>query len=97
MCYRSFEKTGCLITVDGSDDDKIQPESMPGYIVPPPLDVRNTIEVVDAPIPEALDEPEDVLLESDVEQSDDEDLNGMEEEIDDGNIFSILFERLTSF
>ena len=92
MCYRSFEKTGCLITVDGSDDDKIQPESMHGYIVPPPLDVRNTIEVVDAHIPEALDEPEDVLPESDVEQSDDEDLNGMEEEIDDGNIFSILFE-----
>ena len=24
--YRCFEKTGCLITVDGSEDEKIQPE-----------------------------------------------------------------------
>ena len=35
MLYRSFEKIGCLITADGSKDEKIQPEGMPGYIVPP--------------------------------------------------------------
>ena len=32
---RSFEKTGSLITVDGSEDDKINPEGLPNYVVPP--------------------------------------------------------------
>ena len=41
MLYRSFEKTGCLITADGSEDEKIQTEGMPGYIVLPPVDVSN--------------------------------------------------------
>ena len=29
---------GCLITADGNDDDRITPEGLPKYIVPPPLD-----------------------------------------------------------
>ena len=29
-------KTGCLITADGSNDDKIAPEGLPNYQVPPP-------------------------------------------------------------
>lgn len=31
-------KTGCLITADGSEDDKICPEGLPNYQVPPPLE-----------------------------------------------------------
>ena len=31
--YRLFEKTETLITADGSDDDKIQPEGLPNYNV----------------------------------------------------------------
>ena len=31
-----FEKTGCLITADGSDDDKISSEGLPNYKVLPP-------------------------------------------------------------
>ena len=94
MCYRSFEKTGCLITADGSDDDKIEPESMPGYIVPPPLDVENTVTIIESPIPEWSEEPEDAIPESDVEHtsSDDDDDFEEAEVIDDGNIFSILFD-----
>ena len=34
--WRQFEKTGCLITADGSEDDKINPEGLPNYRVPPP-------------------------------------------------------------
>ena len=30
--YRSFEKTVCLITADESDDLKIRPEGLPGYV-----------------------------------------------------------------
>ena len=33
---RFFERTGCLITADGSDDHKIVPEGLPNYKVPPP-------------------------------------------------------------
>ena len=35
--WRCFERTGCLLTADGSDDDKVKPEGMPEYVVPPPL------------------------------------------------------------
>ena len=32
--WRHFEKTGCLITADGSEDDKINPEDLSNYKVP---------------------------------------------------------------
>ena len=35
--WRSFKKTGCLITADGSEDFKIEPEGLTGYTVPPTL------------------------------------------------------------
>ena len=34
---RCWEKTGCLITADGSEDAKITPEGLADYKVPPPL------------------------------------------------------------
>ena len=34
--WSQFEKTGCLITTDGSEDDKIAPEGLEDYTVPPP-------------------------------------------------------------
>ena len=30
-----FGRTGCLLTVDGSGDDLVRPEGLPGYNVPP--------------------------------------------------------------
>ena len=32
-----FEKTGCLITADGSEDDNINPEGLPNYKVLPSI------------------------------------------------------------
>ena len=28
-----FQKTGCLITADGTDDDKIQPQGLKPYLI----------------------------------------------------------------
>ena len=35
--WRLFEKTGCLITTDSSEDNKINPEGLPNYKVQPIL------------------------------------------------------------
>ena len=32
-----FEKTGCLIAADGSEDNKIYPQGLTNYKVPPPI------------------------------------------------------------
>ena len=79
--YRSFAKTGCLITADGSEDNKINPEGMPAYVVPPPVDIDNPVEITETPIPdEVKDNPIDVLPgESDGE---DEELDGQVEKSD---------------
>ncbi|XP_065665464.1 uncharacterized protein LOC136086894 [Hydra vulgaris] len=62
MLYMSFAKTGCLITADGSEDDKINPEGMPAYVVPPPVDIDNPVKVTETPIPdEVKDNRIDVL------------------------------------
>lgn len=50
--YRCFEKTGCLVTADGTGDDKIQPEGLPGYSIPPPLPVIGPENPLDLPTPE---------------------------------------------
>ena len=34
--WRAFQCTGCLLTVDGSDDHLVTPEGLPAYDVPPP-------------------------------------------------------------
>jgi hypothetical protein len=59
--WRCFERTGCLITADGSDDDKIKPEDMPHYVVPAslPLVCDNAMEEV---IPTAEPIPADDVL-----------------------------------
>ena len=89
MLYRSFEKTGCLITADGSEDEKIQPEGMPGYIVPAPVDVSNDNDNIKIQIPEEVrEDPNDVLPESDVEEQCEE----TDENEDNRNIFTVLFE-----
>ena len=50
--WRSFKKTGCLITADESEDSKIQPEGLKGYTVPPPLPVASSDQPMQSPIPE---------------------------------------------
>ena len=60
--WRMFKKTGCLITADGSEDKKIQPEGLPNYTVPPPiaLDPGTTLASAPGP-PEALEERDDMI------------------------------------
>ena len=36
FCLQTY-KTGCLITTDGSEDNKIHPEGLPDHKVPPPI------------------------------------------------------------
>ena len=43
--YRLFEKTGCLVTADGSDDNLIQPEGLKDYKVPPPVVIQPAVNI----------------------------------------------------
>ena len=56
-------KTGCLITADGSNDDKIAPEGLPNYQLPPPsqylesavqLPESNGVEFEELPPPDTI-------------------------------------------
>ena len=79
--WRSFEKTGCLITADGSEDSKIQPEGLKGYTVPPPLPVASSDQPMQSPIPEP-----NVVEQSDDLESDNQEIlcmNYEEEKQDD--------------
>ena len=63
-----WQKTGCLITADGSDDDQIQPEGLPGYRVKPPL----PIDVSTAPPSSNDTEPDDQEDNGDIHQEEDD-------------------------
>ena len=82
---RLFQKTGCLLTTDGTDDDLVQPEGLQNYNVPPPT-------MIDPSDNLALSsQPEQSLQDDDIEEDD----NSLEEmEVDEGdgdrNIFDII-------
>ena len=63
--WRMFEKTGWLITEDGNEDEKIQPEGLTNYTVPAPisLDPDTTLASATAP-PEALEERDDMIYDN---------------------------------
>ena len=85
-----WQKTGCLITANGEDDNLIKPEGLPDYSVPPPLflDAAQQSPVSNkAPIDvrEQLDETVEALADET------ELINNEEAEEDDrGNIFDII-------
>ena len=71
-----WERTGCLITADGSEDAKIKPEGLPNYVVPPPIDYVEpmTSEPSSNTVPEELSQtnkeghtPEEEILEDEEE------------------------------
>ena len=80
--YRCLQKTGCLITADGSNDSAISPERLNGYSVPPPLPTQPHIDPTLLPTPIAAPEPDDTceaeIEEQDIPEENDEDL-----EVDD--------------
>ena len=77
--YRCFEKTGCLITADGSGDNKISPEGLTNYVIPPPLPVNISIEM-EPVIPVPAEEVPDVDATDDTDELDD--IETSEERID---------------
>lgn len=44
-----WEKTGCLLTAEGSEDHKIATEGLPSYKVPPPIEYLQPTEEVPTP------------------------------------------------
>ena len=43
---RCWQKTACLMTADGSEDQFITPEGLPGYKLPPPCLYLPTIDAI---------------------------------------------------
>ena len=64
--YRSFEKTGCLITADGSEDSKIQPEGLGKCLVPPSSIIASPEDPIDIVV-EPAEPEEDAQPEDEVE------------------------------
>ena len=61
---------------------------MPGYIIPPLVDVSNNSDEVESQVPnEVQEDPNDVTPESDVEEEREE-----VDEDDDGNVFTVLLD-----
>ena len=63
MRKRCFEKTGCLLTADGSNDDLVQPEGLIGYKVMPPLSMHGPDDYSDIKAPEPASDPPDTMPE----------------------------------
>ena len=74
--WRCWQKTGCLMTADGTEDQLITPEGLPGYIVPPRLlylPVTDVIPVPNVPDSNEVEQNEDLeTLNEELEESDDE-------------------------
>ena len=94
--YESFirkcwQKTGCLMTTDGSDDKLNQPEGLSDYLVPPPsiLDPAPQPAATNTPSPAIVidDDQEDVQM-----TFEDELIEGDDTADDDDcpNIFDII-------
>ena len=77
---RCWEKTGCLITADGSEDDQITPEGLPAYKVPPTFDYVPAAETL--PMPNQST-GEDGTIEEDNEDAD-QNADGQDEPDDNG-------------
>ena len=85
---RCWEKTGCLMTAGGSEDDKVTPEGLPSYKIPPPLlylPVSEAEPVANANAPDASnddDEDQTEVLEDDMEQPENEGSEWVDDEND---------------
>ena len=85
-----WQKTGCLMTADGTDDHLIKPEGIPNYSVPRPLllDPGDKLPASNNPPPDVREASDEIVqtLEDETELLDES------EEIDEDkkNIFEIL-------
>ena len=74
-----------MITADGSEDSKIEPEGLPGYTFPPPLQVVLSDQVIQCPIPESTIEES-----SENSESDNQEILCMEYEENEQEVVSVL-------
>jgi len=82
---RCWEKTGCLMTADGSHDDKITPEGLPNYKVPPPLIYLPACEaepLCNLPDGEQDKENDEDIIEEDEEEPEDQGSEWLDNEED---------------
>ena len=90
-----FEKTGCLLTADSSGDSMVRPEGLPDYKVPPlsMMEPMQQLAISSVPEGEIQDEVDEGYRHI---ESDDEEMDMVvvedQMEVDDGNIFDILFQ-----
>jgi len=89
-----FERTGCLLTADGSGDKLVKPEGLPDYKVPPPSIIEPTPQPAVSSVAEGVTREKDDEGIIDVDD-DDEEIDMIVETTDniedyDGNIFDIF-------
>ena len=88
MRRRCWERTGCLMTADGSEDGKVTPEGLPNYKIPPPLLYLPTCEAnpvsnaPDAPNDDNNEDHDEETLEDDMEEPEDEGEEWLDNESD---------------
>ena len=90
--WRLFEKTGCLITADGSGDELIQPEGLPDYKVPAPIPLEPAAQPAEQPAApsEVTTEEVDSVVYDDFEGDEAGEDEIEEDDSNDGNIFDIF-------
>ncbi|MEO0683927.1 MAG: hypothetical protein AAFY76_02490 [Cyanobacteria bacterium J06649_11] len=74
--WRMFQKTGCLITANGEEDNLIQPEGLENYKVPPPVEFIEPLSTnPEQPTAATIEEePNDVQVIDDVEEVQDDEI-----------------------
>ena len=85
-----FFPSGCLLTADGSDDEKVSPEGLKDYQVMPPLPITGPTGNPNEEIPDPAPNPTDAIIEDelfasdpiDEEEEDDVDLGRQDNEAD---------------
>ena len=64
--WKCFERTGCLLTADSSDGDKVKPEGMYACVVPPLLPIPAAADPFESLVPAADPIPDDTMITDDV-------------------------------
>ena len=82
--HSCFEKTECIITADGSNDTKTNPEGLINHIVPKHLPAQVSEDAINCLVPESAPEPEDIIM-GDNDQFQDQDVQNDDVPIDDEN------------
>ena len=76
-----FEHTGCLLTLDGSEDHLIKIQGLPDYKPPPPPPTEEDVEEI-AVETVRMDNPEPTIVESVIDRLEEDDVSVQSEEGD---------------